>query len=102
MAPPVHNADGKSDDTSIHDLLIELMGEVRGIRGDLHKQGEVIEKLMNWKTGGETPENGIDIRMDRIERAHKSVGTVAWSAITGAAGALGIWVWTQIVGKNHS
>lgn len=92
--------EGQEDHTSIRDLLVELTTEVRGIRTDLHKQGEAIEKFWNWKTGGDEPEKGVDIRMDRLERASDTSSRVAW----GAAGGLGLtiiaWVWETLTRKH--
>jgi hypothetical protein len=98
MAPPVHNPDG--DDVSLRDMVRDIHKDLKGIREDLKDHNKAIAHLMNWKTGGEKPANGIDIRMDRLERAHKSVGKVAWSAITGAGAALGGWLWATVSGKN--
>lgn len=100
MAPPVHNTDG--DERSLREVVTKILFQLEQMHIDMKKRDDVLEHLMAWKTGGDDPSKGMMVRMDRIERAHKSVGTVAWSAITGAAGALGIWIWTQIVGKNHS
>jgi hypothetical protein len=101
MAPPVHNPDG-ADDRSLREMVGAIANQLENIHKDMQTHNRSIEHLMRWKTGGEKPENGIDIRMDRLERSHKGVGRMAWAAITGALGALGIWLWDQLTGKQHS
>lgn len=99
MAPPVHNPDGENND--LNAMVRDIAFQVREIHADIQKQNKVLTHLMNWKTGGDTPANGIDIRMDRIERAHKGVGKIAWAAVTGAATSCGAMIWYLLTGRHH-
>lgn len=99
MAPPVHNADGH-DETSIRDILRELMGEVKGIRSDLHKQGEAIEKFWKWKTGGEEPHRGVDIRMDRLEQSAKVQSRITWGTVSTLGVLIATKAWDVLTGRS--
>lgn len=99
MAPPVHNPEG-DDNLTLREVVGEISSQLRDIHSDLKRNNEALSHLMHWKTGGNTPANGMDVRMDRIERSAKGVSKVAWAAVTGAAGALGIWVWGQLTSKH--
>jgi hypothetical protein len=99
MAPPVHNKQGH-DDRSLPEMVSAISHQLESIHKDMQQQNEIVSHLMHWKTGGDVPEKGMDVRMDRIERSAKGVSKVAWAAVTGAGGALGIWVWGRLTSKN--
>lgn len=99
MAPPVHNPQG-DDEMSLREVVDEIAAQLREIHSDLKRNNEALSHLMHWKTGGNTPERGMDVRMDRIERSARGVSKVAWAAATGLAGIIGTWVWHQLTSKS--
>jgi hypothetical protein len=99
MAPPVHNPHG-DDEKSLREVVGEIATQLREIHNDLKRNNEVVTHLMNWKTGGDDPEKGMVVRMDRIERSARGVSKVAWAAATGMAGIIGTWVWHQLTSKT--
>lgn len=100
MSPQQPKAPADSHE-SIRELMIELTHQVRGIREDLHGQGKVVESLLRWKTGGDSPHKGMDVRVDRLEQSSKTVSMVAWGALGTAGSVIFGWVWMMITGRHE-
>ena len=98
MAPPIHNEEG---DESIRDLLRELTFEVRGIRKDLHDQNEAVSTVLRWKNGGDEPNRGVDVRMDRLEQSAKIQSRVTWGTVSTLGVLIASKAWDVLIGKTQ-
>ena len=98
MAPPIHNEESGE---SIGDLLRELTYEVRGIRKDLHDQNEALQTLLRWKNGGDEPNRGVDVRMDRLEQSAKIQSRVTWGTVSTLGVLIASKAWDVMTGKTQ-
>lgn len=74
------------EDASIRDLIREQTYEIKELRKEMHQQNATVMALVRWKTGGEVPEKGVDVRLDRLEQTGKRQGRVVWGVLASVIG----------------
>jgi len=85
------------DDTSIRDLLRDMTYEIKELRKEMHQQNAMVTSLVRWKTGGEVPEKGVDVRLDRLEQAGKRQGRVVWGVLASVIGLVVSKAWDVLI-----
>lgn len=72
---------------------------------DLKYIKDKVDLLCELLTGNGDPEKGIVVRLDRAERtieaekqARQNRSTIAWTAMAGAVGAIGLSIWNRLTG----
>ena len=81
------------DDTSIRDLLRDMTYEIKELRKEMHQQNATVMALVRWKTGGDIPEKGVDVRLDRLEQTGKRQSRIVWGVIASVIGLVVSKVW---------
>jgi hypothetical protein len=85
------------DDISIRDLLRDMTYELKELRKEMHQSNSTVTALVRWKTGGEVPEKGVDVRLDRLEQAGKRQGRVVWGVLASVIGLVVSKAWDVLI-----
>lgn len=81
---------------SVRDLLIEQNMSVREIRNELRRANDQLLSLVHWKTGGQDAETGVDVRLDRLERAMATYTKMGWIVTSSVIGLVLETAWDLV------
>ena len=82
---------------SIRDLIREQTYEIKELRKEMHQSNATVTALVRWKTGGEVPEKGVDVRLDRLEQSGKRQGRVVWCVLASVIGLVVSKAWDVLI-----
>ena len=85
------------DGESIRDLIREQTYEIKELRKEMQQSNATVTALVHWKTGGEVPEKGVDVRLDRLEQAGKRQGRVVWGVLASVIGLVVSKAWDVLI-----
>lgn len=89
MSPPIHDP----NEQTMAYMLAEIRQNVTYIKTR-------VERMDGILTGGDNPENGLVLQVDRLKQAEARRNRLTYAAFTAACGALVTAVWNKLSGGH--